>query len=326
MIQSTLETNQIKHIEFAAAPEGNGADGSEIVFYFRENYFQMYDIFRIDESKQQVQVHSVPVRKRDMCWEVRGRLLDNNYDNILDEEACQPGKTAIFQSVAVPELSEIGQTKFQSSFVKYRNYMTSFRADVSWSSLYALQEPVFMRISDNSDKKKGEAVYKMVKKDKELLDTFMYVQNNGMLFNKGTVDKHGHSTLTDPATGRSIIIGDGLIPQIEAAANKFVYSGKPTLALFNMIMGTMAEKGQDDTGNRITFLVNRKLWEDINLVLSSYLADHRTDGTYMFSKSANKGTGGYVNIDNLKVGATFNTYEFAGKLVASIKFRKIGEG
>ena len=80
--------------------------------------------------------------------------------------------------------------------------MTSFRADVSWSSLYALQEPVFMRISDNSDKKKGEAVYKMVKKDKELLDTFMYIQNNGMLFNKGTVDKDGRSTLTDPATGR----------------------------------------------------------------------------------------------------------------------------
>lgn len=301
-----VETAQVRHIEFAAEPEGNGADGSEILFYFVENYFQMYDIFRIDETKQQVQVLSVPTRKHDTCWEVRGRLLGNNFDNILDADGCMPGKTAIFQSVAVPELSELGYTKFQSSFNKYRNYMTTFRADVSWSSLYAIQEPVFMRISDDKNKNKGQAIYKMVKKDQELIDTFMYIQNNGMLFNRGTVDKDGRSAITDPSSGRPITIGDGLIPQIESAANKFVYSGKPTLALLHMIMDVMADKAQSDTGNHITFMVNRKFWKDINLVLSSYLADCRTDGTYMYSKSANKGEGGYV-----KVGATFNTYEFA---------------
>lgn len=301
-----LETSQIRHIEFAAEPEGNGADGSDIEFYFVENYFQMYDVFRIDETKQQVQVLSIPVRKSDTCWAVRGRLMSNNYDNILDADGCMPGKTAIFQSVHVPELSELGYTKFQSSFTKYRNFISTFRADVSWSSLYALQEPVFMRISDDKDKKKGQAVYKMVKKDQELIDTFMYIMNNGMLFDRGTVDKDGHSTITDPSSGRPIVVGDGVIPQIEQAANKFVYSNKPTLSLLHMIMDHMAEKSQKDTGNHITFMVNRRLWNDLNLVLSAYLADCRTDGTYMYSKSANKGEGGYVS-----VGATFNTYEFA---------------
>lgn len=32
-------------------------------------------------------------------------------------------------------------------------------------------------------------------------------------------------------------------------------------------------------------------------------------GTYMYSKSANKGQGGYV-----KVGATFDTYEYAKQI------------
>ena len=53
-------------------------------------------------------------------------------------------------------------------------------------------------------------------------------------------------------------------------------------------------------------MVNRKLWQDINMVLGEYLANYKTMGTYMYSKSANKGQGGYV-----KVGATFDTYEYA---------------
>lgn len=58
--------------------------------------------------------------------------------------------------------------------------MTTFRCDASWSSLYALQEEVFMRIADDTDKSKGEGVYKMLKKEKELLDTFMYAMNTGL--------------------------------------------------------------------------------------------------------------------------------------------------
>lgn len=57
--------------------------------------------------------------------------------------------------------------------------MTTFRADTSWSSLYAIQENVFMTIADNKDATKTEGVYKMLKKEKELLDTFMYAMNTG---------------------------------------------------------------------------------------------------------------------------------------------------
>lgn len=104
-----IETNQIKHIEFVEEPETEGENGDEIVMKFRENYFQKYDIFRIDATKQQCQVVSRPVRKRDDVWEVTVRLVDNTYDSLLDKDGCQPGMTATWQSTANVELSEEGK-------------------------------------------------------------------------------------------------------------------------------------------------------------------------------------------------------------------------
>lgn len=75
----------------------------------------------------------------------------------------------------------------------------------------------------------------------------------------------------------------------------------------------MAEKAQSDTGNKWVFVCNRALWQDINLVLGEYLANYKTMGTYMYSKSANKGEGGYV-----KVGATFDTYVYSGNQISFV--------
>lgn len=313
-----VETNNIKKVEFAEVPIGSGENGTEITMAFRENYYQKYDIFRIDKTKQQCQVVSRPIRKRDDYWEVQVRLIDNDYDTTLDTDGCQVGDTTTFQSVAMPELSEEGYSKFQSQMERHRNFMTTFRADASWSSLYAIQENVFMSIADDKDQTKSEGVYKMLKKEKELLDTFMYAMNTGLTFNKGNIDVNGKATISEPETGRPIYIGEGLIPQIEAAANKYCYSNKPNLQLFNMIMSDMADKAQSDTGNKFIFIVNRKMWNDLQMTLGEYLANYRTDGTYMYSKSANKGLGGYV-----KVGATFDTYEYAGNQVSFVVDRAL---
>lgn len=318
LFEWNVETNNIKKVEFAEVPIETGENGSEITMAFKENYYQKYDIFRIDKTKQQCQVMSRPIRKRDNYWEVQVRLVDNNYDTILDTDGCQVGDTTTFQSVAMPELSEEGYSKFQSQMERHRNFMTTFRADASWSSLYAIQENVFMSIADDKDQNKSEGVYKMLKKEKELLDTFMYAMNTGLTFNKGNIDINGKATISEPETGRPIYIGEGLIPQIEAAANKYVYTNKPNLQLFNMIMSDMADKAQNDTGNKLVFIVNRKMWNDVQMVLGEYLANYRTDGTYMYSKNANKGLGGYV-----KVGATFDTYEYAGNQVSFVVDRAL---
>ena len=101
------ETNYIKRIEFAAVPEGDGADGTEITFAFKERYYEKYDIFKIDKTMQQVIVVSRPIRKADNFWEVQGRLIDNDYKTVLELDGCQVGDTTRFQSVAMPELHKI---------------------------------------------------------------------------------------------------------------------------------------------------------------------------------------------------------------------------
>lgn len=104
-----IEDSYIKRIPFAADVTDTGANGTEITMAFTERYFEKYDIFKVDESRQQCIVVSRPIRKADNYWEVQVRLIDNSYDTELDRSACKAGMTCRFQSNAHPELSEEGK-------------------------------------------------------------------------------------------------------------------------------------------------------------------------------------------------------------------------
>ena len=106
-----MEDNYIKRIPFALDVTEDGANGTEIEMHFTERYFEKYDIFKIDESRQQCIVVSRPIRRADNDWCVSVRLIDNSYDTTLDLTACKAGMTCRFQSNAHPELSEEGYTK-----------------------------------------------------------------------------------------------------------------------------------------------------------------------------------------------------------------------
>ena len=108
MYEWELETNYIKRIEFAAVPEGDGAGGTEIKMAFRERYYAKYDNFKIENSGQQCFVVSGPIRRADNYWEYCVRLVDNNYDTILDVAACQPGDKTRWISNYMPELHDEG--------------------------------------------------------------------------------------------------------------------------------------------------------------------------------------------------------------------------
>lgn len=302
-----IETNFIKKIEFAGCPEGDGANGTEIVMPFRENYYQKYDIFRIEKTGQQCFVTQRPVRKADNYWEVTVRLIDNDYKSVLDMSGCQIGDKTRFQSNAMPELHEEGYIKYQSNIEKHRNYITTHRVDDSWSALYAAHEDKFISIAEG--KNQGdltETIYKMDKKEKVLMDNFMYVRNNGLLFNKCNVDVNGKPTIVDPDTGRPIYIGDGIIPQVERFASKYAFS-KMTVDVLNTVLSSMNQKAEKSTGNKYMFIVNDRLWDLIQMTLGDYLANFKTDGTYVYSKAVN---------DYVKVGGTFMTYEYGGNQIS----------
>lgn len=112
-----VETNYIKRVEFADVPVSSGEVGETIIMAFKEQYYQKYDIFKIDKTMQQCFVVSRPTRKADNYWEVEVRLLDNDYSTILDMEGCQIGDTTRFQSNAMPEAHEEGYVKYQSKII-----------------------------------------------------------------------------------------------------------------------------------------------------------------------------------------------------------------
>ena len=91
MFEWEVEVNYIKRIEFAEIPEGDGYGGSEITMVFKENYYQKYDIFKVDKTEQQFQVVARPIRKADNLWSVVVRLIDPGYEATIDLSGCQIG-------------------------------------------------------------------------------------------------------------------------------------------------------------------------------------------------------------------------------------------
>ena len=302
-----VETNYIKRVEFADVPTETGENGTEIVMAFKENYYQKYDIFKIDKTMQQCFVTQRPVRKADNYWEVTVRLIDNDYSSVLDLSGCQIGDTTRFQSNAMPEAHEEGYVKYQSNIERHRGYITTHRCDDSYTALYAAQEDVLIKIGEGKGNgQMSETMYRMDKTQSNLLKNFLYVRNNGLLFNKTNVDKNGKPTLFDPDTGRPIYIGDGIIPQVERFASKYAYN-KLTVEAFTTAIAMMNEKSENPTGNKYVLICNEKAWQDVQTCLSEWLARFKTCGTYLWSKKAN----GYVD-----VGATFQSYEIGGNTIS----------
>ncbi|GMO69548.1 MAG: hypothetical protein Nk1A_8730 [Endomicrobiia bacterium] len=102
-----------------------------------------------------------------------------------------------------------------------------------------------------------------------------------------------------------IVIGDGLVPQIERHASKYCYN-KLTQSVLTTAFSIMREKAAKDEDNEWLLTCNAKLWDDIQLYLSSWLANFKPVGTYLWSKGEN----GYVDL-----GATYQSYQFGGNII-----------
>lgn len=301
-----LDVNQIKRIPFAAPAEGNGANGTLIKFAFTERYYEKYDTFRIEESRQTVIVLHPPEEVDHNYWVVWGQLVDNDYQSILDTSAVTTGALTRFISNFHPELSEEGYTKYQSNIEKHRNYISTHRNDVEYSAQFAASEDMFIGVAKNKGKGTSEeTMYKIKTKEKELLDSFLEARNGGLVWSKTNVDANGKCTVYDPRTKRPIYMGDGLVAQIERYANKYAYA-KMSTTVFDTVIEHLRQKSKSSTGNKYVFIVNERLWSQIQQALRDYLQAWKTDGAFFYTQKQ----GGYVS-----VGATFDTYEYGGNQI-----------
>lgn len=258
LVEWSIDVEFIKRVEFAAIPTGTGAAGSDIEMYFSERYYEKYDTFIIDGSRQQCIVKATPERRADNFYKYICQLVDSDFSAILDVNSCQVGMTTRFLTNIMPEYNEKGYTKYQSNVEKHRNWLTEHRCDISYSARYAQMEDQFIRIAKGDGAGElSEKIFKLNKMEKDLLDSFATVKNNGLLLQKTTMDLNGKSTVMTE-DGRPLIAGDGLVPQIERFASKYAYA-KINVNVINTVMEQMTAKAVNPTGNHYTFIVNDRL-------------------------------------------------------------------
>ena len=105
-------------------------------------------------------------------------------------------------------------------------------------------EDVFIQIGKGKD---DDPVYKMNAAEKDCLDSFMAARANALLWGKTNVDKNGKPKIFDSETGEPIVSGDGIVPQIERFAGKYVYS-KMTAKVMNSAIMAMVQKSENPVG------------------------------------------------------------------------------
>lgn len=205
VIEWEVDQEIIRRVQFATVPSSSGRYGAPVTFTFKEAFFGKYDTFRIEKSRQQALIVSNPLRRHDNAFEYQVQLITSNPDDFFDLSACQAGMSTRWISNAHPEMSEEGNVKAQSNMEVHRNYITRHRNDVLYSTDFETMEDVYITMGTESENGKGNGtsrVYKMLKKEQELLNTFLEARNNAHLFSKCNVTPDGKARNFDPATNR----------------------------------------------------------------------------------------------------------------------------
>lgn len=117
MVEWEIDVEFVKKVEFAANVTDTGVGGADITMYFKERYYEKFDTFKIDGSRQQCIVKRTPERKADNFWEYVVQLIDADYSAQLDTNSCQLGMTTRFLANIMPEYHEEGFTKYQSKII-----------------------------------------------------------------------------------------------------------------------------------------------------------------------------------------------------------------
>ena len=305
-IEHEIDVNFIKKVKITGNVSSTGTGGSPVTIQLAERYYDKNDTFAL-ENRQQLFVLRAPKRKAARKWEYTVTLIGNDPSRFIDTTYASAGRITRYRSNYFPELSERGYTKFMSNVEKHRNYISRHRASVDWSADFAIREEVYI-----SDGKKGkETFYKMNKKEKECLDHYMLSRENNILFGECNFDINGKCTLQDEK-GRDIPMGDGVIPQLTKVCDKTLYN-KMVTRHFEDGMQTMSQKSDKLIGNTYYVVGNDRFWTQFNRLMKEDLRFQKTDGAYFYSKKAGK----------VKVGATFNAYEFAGNTIVVLVDRAL---
>lgn len=298
-VEWKIDVNYIAKIKITKAPSGAPTLFKSEKIYLEKKYFDKNDTFAA-ENRQQYFVISEPKRLAPNVWQHEVLLVGNDPTKTGDVSYLAAGRTVRYRSNYFPELSERGYTKFLSNTETHRNYLSRNRASVDWSGDYAIAEEVI--IQDGA--KYNNQLYKMNKKEKDCLDSFLLSRENNLIFSETNFDINGKCLMQDEL-GRDVPMGDGIITQIEKVCDKFFFNNL-TIETIEDGMTALAEKCQNRIGNHWVFMTNLKFFTMFNRLMKSDLRWRAIDDARFWSK----GEGEFI-----KVGNTYDSYEFAGNTI-----------
>jgi hypothetical protein len=312
-IEWDIDVNFIKKVKIVGAISGSGVNKNVESIILEERYYDKHDTFTL-ENKQQLFVVAVPKKLSAKRWEYKVTLVGNDLGKSISGTFAAAGKSTRYRSNYHPELSERGYTKFVSNTETHRNYMSRQRASVDFSGDYAMHEDIYIKAGKN-DYASG-SYFKMNKKEKECMDTFLLSREQNCIFSETNYDVNG-KCLDQDDHGRDIPMGDGVIPQIERYCDKFSFSIL-TSEVLDDVMSAMREKSDKPTGNTYAVVCNERLYDLFGkLMLADLRFQSPSDGAYFYSKAAANG--------KVKVGAEFDSYKFQGNVITFMPDRALSQ-
>lgn len=105
MVEWDIKVERVKKVMILSA-EGDGHGGSDVLIHTPENYYQKYDTFIVEETRQQFIVMNRPQRLRDNDFLLVCKILDDNYDVAVVGDLA--GKLTRFVTNYMPEMHEEG--------------------------------------------------------------------------------------------------------------------------------------------------------------------------------------------------------------------------
>lgn len=115
VVEWDVKVNRIKRVSILSC-EGTGENAGDVIFHFPENYYQKYDTFIVERSRQLFIVMNRPQRISDKDWMVIAKINDNDYASHVDDCGVtnMSGLQTRFITNYMPEMHEEGYTKYQS--------------------------------------------------------------------------------------------------------------------------------------------------------------------------------------------------------------------
>ncbi len=301
-VEWQIEVSFIKKVEIVGAISGDGQGGKPVTVDLKEKYYDPNDSFQL-ENRQKLWVVKKPTRINANRWRYTVILMGNEDSRKINTAYAQGGRKTRYHSNYYGELSERGYVKYISSSEVHKNFLSIHRASIEKTNAFSLQEYKYIEMG----KKGKESYYKLEKSEDTCLKHFLESREQSMLTSESNYDINSKCKLQDE-NGQDIPSGDGVITQLFRFADIFGFNEMST-DLFEDAIQSLNERVGAHSDKNYALICNNRFWYKFNTIM-------KEDKRFLKS-SDNKFV--QANGKYLKIGATFNAYEFAGTTFTVMK-------